>query len=61
MFTGILPVAKDENGLAAVLGHGEQDCIPGACISDSRIFVLRDRTRWYDKPLSDLFHSPSLP
>lgn len=22
MFTGILPVAKDEEGLAAVLGHG---------------------------------------
>lgn len=23
VFTGILPVAKDEEGLAAVLGHGE--------------------------------------
>jgi hypothetical protein len=23
VFTGILPICKDENGLAAVLGHGD--------------------------------------
>lgn len=27
MSTGILPICKDEQGLAAVLGHGEQDLL----------------------------------
>jgi Zn-dependent protease with chaperone function len=26
VFTGILPVAKDEQGLAAILGHGMFHC-----------------------------------
>jgi hypothetical protein len=26
VFTGILPVAKDEQGLAAILGHGKSAC-----------------------------------
>ncbi len=34
VFTGILPIAKDENGLATVLGHGGWQCI--ARISGSR-------------------------
>ena len=27
MFTGILPVAKDEEGLASVISHGKYDSI----------------------------------
>lgn len=49
MFTGILPVCRDEQGLAAVLGHGQYPTLPLAL--DDRLvhpsIYYRDCSRRY--------------
>lgn len=43
VFTGILPICRDENGLAAVLGHGAS-LHEASCWSDSLTLEYRNRT-----------------
>ena len=45
VFTGILPICRDENGLAAVLGHGMYSAYI-TCMNRSFLNITsRDRTR----------------
>lgn len=51
VFTGILPIAKDEEGLAAIIGHGERKSTPSVHLAH---IVVLQRSGMLVSPSQDI-------